>query len=148
MTEAVRAESLEHVLERCRLADARLAADQHRMLARQQQAGQEGETHRVDGRYEVVYSALLDEELAVRQQVVPLDKVARDRVQEEVEDRLARRRQVDAVLDVRLERLAHQLVELARQAVQVALEVALLVDDVVIFGIVLALHTHRVKQSH
>ena len=65
---------------------------------------------------------MLDEELAVLQQVVPRDTVVRDRLQ-------------DAVLDVRLERLAHKLVELARQAVQVALEVALLVDDVVIFGI-------------
>ena len=80
------------------------------------------------------------ERLDVEHKHVPLDEVSATRIEEVVEDGLRVGRQVNAVFDVLLEQFADCFVEFVRQTVEIRLDVRLLIDYVIVFGVVFSLN--------
>lgn len=80
------------------------------------------------------------ERLDVENKHVPLDEVSATRIEEVVEYGLRIGWQVNAVFDVLLEQFTNRFVEFVRQTVEIRLDVRLLIDYVIVFGVVFSLN--------
>ena len=79
------------------------------------------------------------ERLDVEHKHVPFDEVSATRIKEVVEYGLRIGWQVNAVFDVLLKQFTNCFVEFVRQAVEIRLDMRLLIDYVIVFGVVFSL---------